>query len=123
MKKDIHPKYGRVIFRDINTGDQWIGSSTKLNGKLETMDGEELPVVPLDISSQSHPFYTGKGNFLDTEGRIDRFKKRFAAPVKGKKATKAEKAANRAKAEEEAPSTEEAPAAEGALAAEETPAE
>lgn len=107
MKNDIHPEYGPVLFRDINTGDQWIGASTKLDGRKETFEGQELPVIALDISSFSHPFITGKGNFIDAEGRIDRFKKRFASPVLGKKAAKAERAEARAKAEALAPKPEE----------------
>lgn len=77
MKKDIHPKYGDVVFRDAQSGDQWFGKSTKLDGKVEVIDGKEYHVIPLEISSFSHPFYSGKKSFIDSAGRVDKFNKRF----------------------------------------------
>lgn len=79
MKDKIHPKYGPVIFRDVSCGEQWIGASTKLDGPKEVIDGVEYHVISLEISSITHPFYSGKKSFVDTAGRVDKFNKRFGA--------------------------------------------
>ncbi len=80
MKKDIHPKtYRPVLFEDIASGAHFlIGStiSTKETGKGK--DGKEYPKVIVEISSKSHPFYTGEDRTLDTTGRVERFKQRAA---------------------------------------------
>jgi large subunit ribosomal protein L31 len=73
----IHPAYHRVIYMDNATGDQWIGYSTMNPDERMTLQGEELPVVRLDISAASHPFWTGQARTVDAEGRIDRFKRRY----------------------------------------------
>ncbi len=77
MKKDIHPKCELVLFRDISTKEDYIVPSTIQSKKKETKDGVEYPFVELEISSSSHPFYTGQQKLIDTSGRIDRFEKRF----------------------------------------------
>lgn len=81
MKKDIHPDtYRMVIFEDLASGARFlIGStvSTKETGKWD--DGKEYPKVTVEISSKSHPFYTGEDRSLDTTGRVERFKQRAAA--------------------------------------------
>lgn len=79
MKKDIHPKSRPVVFRDISVGFSFLTNSTA-NSKetVEWEDGNTYPLVTTEISSASHPFYTGTQKVLDTEGRIDRFKKRYA---------------------------------------------
>ncbi len=78
MKKDIHPdNYRPVIFEDSTVGARFLISSivaTKETGKWE--DGKEYPLVKVEISSASHPFYTGTENIIDTAGRIDKFKAR-----------------------------------------------
>ena len=79
MKKDIHPKVNTVIFKDMSCDFSFLGTSTlssKETAKWE--DGKEYPVIKVEISSASHPFYTGKQRVMDTEGRIDRFKKKYA---------------------------------------------
>ena len=80
MKKDIHPKdYRLVAFRDMSNGFTFVTKSTaasKETVKLE--DGVEYPLIKLEISSTSHPFYTGKAKYIDTEGRVERFRKRYA---------------------------------------------
>lgn len=79
MKKDIHPNYREVIFQDVSSDFQILTRSTiktDITGKYE---GKEYPLVKLDISSASHPFYTGKTKVLDTEGRIDKFRKKFGS--------------------------------------------
>jgi large subunit ribosomal protein L31 len=87
MKKDKHPEsYRQVIFDDSTSGQRFlIGSTvdTKKTGKWE--DGKEYPVFQVEISSASHPFYTGLSKTIDTAGRVDKFKKRQAAAGKTKK--------------------------------------
>ncbi|MCK5592070.1 MAG: type B 50S ribosomal protein L31 [Candidatus Pacebacteria bacterium] len=91
MKKDIHPKnYRPVIFLDISTDAKFLIDSvveTTETGKWE--DGKEYPLYKTEVSSSSHPFFTGTGKILGTRGRVDRFKKRVEAASTGKK--KAEK--------------------------------
>ncbi|MGF1572626.1 MAG: type B 50S ribosomal protein L31 [Sumerlaeia bacterium] len=88
MKKEIHPKYGDVIYRDAQSGDQWFSRSTKLDGPIEVVDGKEYRVIPLEISSYTHPFYSGKKTFVDAAGRVEKFNKRFgrASMMSSKKA-------------------------------------
>ena len=78
MKKDIHPDYREVIFQDVSSDFNILTRSTIHSDQTATWtDGKEYPMVKLDISSASHPFYTGKQKILDTEGRIEKFKKKF----------------------------------------------
>jgi len=79
MKKDIHPEnYRTVIFRDISAGEEFITRSCAPSSETATFeDGNEYPLVKLEISSASHPFFTGKMKFVDTAGRIDKFNKKF----------------------------------------------
>jgi large subunit ribosomal protein L31 len=79
MKKDIHPaNYRTVVFKDISIDKTWLGKSTA-NTRETTKweDGNEYPLIKLEISSESHPFFTGKMKLVDTAGRIDKFKKRY----------------------------------------------
>lgn len=78
MKKDIHPNYRDVVFQDISSDFAFLTKST-INTK-ETIaweDGNEYPLVKIEVSSQSHPFYTGKQNIVDTAGRVDRFRRKY----------------------------------------------
>lgn len=80
MKSEIHPSnYRLVVFKDMSNGEQFLTKSC-VDTKETVMheDGNEYPVYKLEISSSSHPFYTGKLNFVDTAGRIDKFNKRYA---------------------------------------------
>lgn len=80
MKKDIHPNYHPAVFVDIPTGQRFIAHTTMTSRENETLeDGTEVPVIKLDITSASHPFYTGKKTILDTAGRVDRFNQRRGA--------------------------------------------
>ncbi len=79
MKKDIHPDYHPVVFVDITTGRRFITKSTARSKKTEEIDGVEHYVISSGITSDSHPFFTGKNTFVDTEGRIDKFQKRFGS--------------------------------------------
>ena len=82
MKKDIHPVYSKMVFVDTATGSEWITRSTLTSAEKRNVDGEELPVVRLEVSSFSHPFWTGKMRELDTDGKIDRFRRRFGGGKK-----------------------------------------
>jgi large subunit ribosomal protein L31 len=80
MKKGIHPEsYRVVVFKDMTNGDSFLSKSTSNTKEtIQWEDGNEYPLVKLDISNTSHPFYTGKNMLVDTAGRIDKFKKRYA---------------------------------------------
>jgi large subunit ribosomal protein L31 len=80
MKKDIHPKnYRMVVFRDISNDESFLTRSA-IHSKDKTVwtDGKEYPLVKMEISAFSHPFFTGKMKFVDTAGRIDKFNKKFS---------------------------------------------
>ena len=77
MKPDIHPDYHKVLFVDSATGEQWVSRSTLTSEDKREVDGEELPVIKLEISAASHPFWTGQAREVDSEGRVDRFRKRY----------------------------------------------
>jgi large subunit ribosomal protein L31 len=81
MKKDIHPEgYRPVIFEDITAGKRFLIASTIHTEKTDKWDdGKEYPLYQVEISSASHPFYTGQSKVIDTAGRVDKFKKRLAA--------------------------------------------
>ena len=78
MKADIHPEYRDVVFQDV-TSDFKILSRSTLSSKetVKWEDGNEYPLIKLDISSASHPFYTGQHKVMDTGGRIDKFQRRY----------------------------------------------
>ena len=80
MKKEIHPKnYRLVVFKDFSCDEAWLTRScAPTKDTIEWDDGKEYPLVKLEISSSSHPFFTGKMKFVDTAGRIDKFNKKFA---------------------------------------------
>ncbi len=82
MKPEIHPDYHKVIYVDSATGTEWTGRSTVTSKETRNVDGEDVPVVRLEISSISHPFWTGKMRELDSDGKIDRFRKRYGAKKK-----------------------------------------
>jgi large subunit ribosomal protein L31 len=79
MKQEIHPKnYRTVVFKDMSNGTTFLSRSTAETKEMITYeDGKEYPVIKLEISNTSHPFYTGKNVLVDTAGRIDKFKKRY----------------------------------------------
>lgn len=78
MKKDIHPEYREVVFQDTSSDFKFITRSTMNSNESITMeDGKTYPVIKVEVSSASHPFYTGKNLFVDTAGRIDKFKQRY----------------------------------------------
>ena len=78
MKKDIHPNYRPVVFQDNSADFAFLTKSTvETKETITWTDGKEYPLVRVDIRSQSHPFYTGKQNIVDTAGRVDRFKRKY----------------------------------------------
>ena len=79
MKADIHPEYREVVFQDVTSDFRFLTRST-LSSKetVKWEDGNEYPLIKIEISSASHPFYTGQNKVMDTSGRIDKFKKRYA---------------------------------------------
>ena len=79
MKDGIHPEYRPVVFKDTSTGYAFLTRSTIASDKtVEWEDGNSYPLVTLEISSSSHPFYTGQQRMVDTAGRVERFRKRYA---------------------------------------------
>jgi len=78
MKKDIHPEnYRLVAFKDMSNDEVFLTKSTANTKETLEVEGVEYPLVKLEISRTSHPFYTGKAKFLDTAGRIDKFKSKY----------------------------------------------
>jgi len=78
MKKGIHPEYRPVVFKDSATGTMFLTRSTAETSETATYeDGNEYPMFLVEISSASHPFYTGKQQIVDTAGRVERFKRRY----------------------------------------------
>ena len=78
MKKDIHPQYKEVVFLDTSSGFQFLTRST-MNSKetVKWEDGKSYPFIKVEVSSASHPFFTGQKMFVDTAGRVEKFKKRY----------------------------------------------
>ncbi|WP_067490914.1 type B 50S ribosomal protein L31 [Actinomadura hibisca] len=78
MKKDIHPDYHYVVFRDRSADYTFLTRSTATSERtIEWEDGNTYPVVDVDVSSASHPFYTGKSRLMDTTGAVDKFNRRY----------------------------------------------
>ena len=85
MKEAIHPKnYRMVVFKDMSNGHTFLSRSTTETKEMILFeeDGKEYPVIKLEISNTSHPFYTGKNVLVDTAGRIDKFKRRYEKKAK-----------------------------------------
>ena len=138
MKPEIHPSYRPVVFQDQSSGDNIIIGSTMETSETITLEGVEYPLAKVELSSRSHPFFTGQMKIVDTAGRVERFERRYdsrrkksaapaeeaetseaPAPAKAEKAEKAEKAP----AEPEVVEAAEAPAEAEAAVETEAPAE
>ena len=79
MKKDIHPEnYRLVAFKDMSNDEVFLTKSTADTSETIEVDGAEYPLVKMEISRTSHPYYTGKSKLVDTAGRIDKFKNKYA---------------------------------------------
>jgi large subunit ribosomal protein L31 len=86
MKQGIHPKYREVVFRDVSAGEEFLTRSTiSTKDTIKWRDGKEYPLVKIDISSASHPFFTGKQKFVDAAGRVEKFQKKFGGSPFAKK--------------------------------------
>jgi large subunit ribosomal protein L31 len=80
MKPHIHPDYRPVVFRDASASFAFLTRSTRTSDKTVTWeDGREYPVIDIEVSSASHPFYTGRATVLDTAGRVERFRRRYGS--------------------------------------------
>ncbi|MCT4780370.1 MULTISPECIES: type B 50S ribosomal protein L31 [Exiguobacterium] len=78
MKQGIHPKYNKVVFMDSTTEYKFLTGSTRSSNETITWeDGNEYPLIRVDVSSDSHPFYTGRQKFNAADGRVDRFNKKY----------------------------------------------
>ncbi|WP_219505552.1 type B 50S ribosomal protein L31 [Nonomuraea ceibae] len=78
MKKNLHPEYRPVVFRDPSAGFAFLTRSTVTSReRVGWEDGRTYPVVDVDVSSASHPFYTGRGRIVDSAGRVERFRQRY----------------------------------------------
>ena len=78
MKKDIHPEYHPVVFHDTQSDVKFMTKSTMTSSdKIKWEDGNEYPLIKIEVSSASHPFYTGKKIFVDTAGRVEKFNRRY----------------------------------------------
>jgi len=90
MKSDIHPEYGPVVFQDMSAGTSFLTRSTISTSETVVWeDGNEYPLAKVEISSESHPFFTGQMKIVDTAGRVERFEKRYGRRKKAE-ATPAE---------------------------------
>ncbi len=80
MKADIHPEYREVVFQDVTSDFKFLTRSTlSSKEKVKWQDGNEYPLIKVEISSATHPFYTGQNKIMDTSGRVDKFRRRYAA--------------------------------------------
>ena len=122
MKKGIHPEnYRLVAFKDMSNNDVFITKSTVETKDSIKVDGVDYPLVKLEISRTSHPYYTGKTKLVDTAGRIDKFKNRYAGlSLKNQKSSNQEAPVEEAPVAEDAP-VDEAPVAEDAPVVDEAP--
>ncbi|WP_072313512.1 type B 50S ribosomal protein L31 [Agrococcus sp. 1P02AA] len=77
MKTETHPDYQTIVFRDLASGETFLTRSTLKSDKTIELDGETYPVLDVEISSASHPFYTGKQRIMDSAGRVEKFKNRY----------------------------------------------
>lgn len=77
MKAEVHPEYNAIVFRDLASGATFLTRSTLTSDKTIELDGSTYPVIDVEISSESHPFYTGKQRIMDSAGRVEKFNQRF----------------------------------------------
>ena len=79
MKDGIHPNYREVLFHDVSNDFKFITRSTINTRDTIEFEGKTYPLVKIEVSAESHPFYTGKHKIVDTAGRVDKFRKKFGA--------------------------------------------
>jgi len=90
MKKEIHPKYQKILFVDSSTGAKFVCGAAMEPSQTEKFEGKEYPVYHVPISSASHPLFTGSRQHVDAEGRVDKFMKRYAKKNEEQKKKKEE---------------------------------
>ena len=117
MKKDIHPDYKEVVFQDVQSDFKFLTRSTMSSDEtIKWEDGKEYPLIKVEVSSASHPFYTGKKIFVDTAGRVEKFNQKYKAKQSAKPAAEnksvQEEPAKSVSAEEVAPEINDTTAAE-----------
>lgn len=88
MKKNVHPAYQDILFVDSSTGHRFVIGSSLQPKEKEVFEGKEYPVYHLSTSAYSHPFFTGSNKFVDAEGRVDKFKKRYMTAQQKNSASK-----------------------------------
>ena len=81
MKEGIHPNYREVVFQDMSSEFKFITRSTIQTKEMITLDGKEYPLAKIEVSSESHPFYTGQQKVLDTAGRVEKFRNKFGSKI------------------------------------------
>ncbi|CAJ0861176.1 50S ribosomal protein L31 type B [Ralstonia sp. LMG 32965] len=81
MKEGIHPNYREVVFQDMSSDFKFITRSTIQTKEVITLDGKEYPLAKIEVSSESHPFYTGQQKVLDTAGRVEKFRNKFGSKI------------------------------------------
>ena len=79
MKDGIHPNYREVLIQDMSCGFQFVTRSTIQTRETANFEGKDYPLVKIEVSSESHPFYTGQHKIVDTAGRVDKFRKKFGS--------------------------------------------
>ncbi|PWF99313.1 type B 50S ribosomal protein L31 [Levilactobacillus bambusae] len=77
MQQGIHPDYHEVVFQDSSTGKQFISGSTATSDETVEIDGKTYPLIRVEVTSDSHPFYTGKQKFMKADGAVDKFNKKY----------------------------------------------
>lgn len=83
MKKDIHPDYHPVVFQDASTGHSFLTRSTATSARtVQWEDGNEYPLIVVDVTSESHPFWTGAQRVMDTAGRVEKFQRRYGNRIR-----------------------------------------
>jgi len=83
MKKDIHPNYRTVVFHDTSSDTKFLTKSTAVTKEtIKWEDGKDYPVIKVEVSSASHPFFTGKKLYVDTAGRVEKFQKKYGKKEK-----------------------------------------
>lgn len=86
MKKDIHPEYRKVVFHDTSVDHKFLTQSTMSSDEtIEWEDGNSYPLIKVEVSSASHPFYTGKKLYVDTAGRVEKFNRRYKSKKQDQK--------------------------------------
>jgi large subunit ribosomal protein L31 len=79
MKTDIHPEYRDVLFHDLSCDFKFVTRSTINTRETGTYEGKEYPLIKIEVSAESHPFFTGKHKIVDTAGRVEKFRQKFGA--------------------------------------------